>query len=209
MPKNLPLSTVLEKNKIAGETPYLIALEIDQRNPVTRVIETTIRVVNNDEDVTIGGETYVALPFSISTTVTAGSTPETTVTLQDVSGAFKQVMREYAGGVDFPVRVIAAMADNLTDPPEEIDNYRVTSSSVGDLAVTLRLGDDNILLRDFPKRSQLQDRCTWVYKGAQCKYAGALATCDYTLQGPNGCKEHNNTTNFGGFPGIIPINLTT
>jgi len=32
--------------------------------------------------------------------------------------------------------------------------------------------------------------------------SGGLATCDLTLEGPNGCRAHNNTRNFGGFPAI-------
>lgn len=32
--------------------------------------------------------------------------------------------------------------------------------------------------------------------------AGGLTTCDYTLDGPNGCRVHHNQTNYGGFPAI-------
>lgn len=32
--------------------------------------------------------------------------------------------------------------------------------------------------------------------------SGGLQTCDYTLDGPNGCRVHQNTNNYGGFPGI-------
>jgi len=31
---------------------------------------------------------------------------------------------------------------------------------------------------------------------------GGLDSCDYTLDGPNGCRAHKNTLNFGGFPAI-------
>jgi phage-related protein len=31
---------------------------------------------------------------------------------------------------------------------------------------------------------------------------GGLTSCDYTLDGPNGCRQHQNTVNFGGFPSI-------
>jgi phage-related protein len=40
---------------------------------------------------------------------------------------------------------------------------------------------------------------TWEYFKVT---TGGLATCDYTLDGPNGCRAHNNTINFGGFPSI-------
>jgi phage-related protein len=32
--------------------------------------------------------------------------------------------------------------------------------------------------------------------------AGGMASCDYTMDGPNGCREHKNTLNYGGFPAI-------
>jgi hypothetical protein len=31
---------------------------------------------------------------------------------------------------------------------------------------------------------------------------GIMPSCDLSLQGPNGCAAHNNTQNFGGFPGL-------
>ncbi len=38
---------------------------------------------------------------------------------------------------------------------------------------------------------------------------GGLVTCDHTLDGPNGCRIHENTRRFGGAPGIMhgPISL--
>jgi hypothetical protein len=32
--------------------------------------------------------------------------------------------------------------------------------------------------------------------------AGGMPTCDYTLDGANGCREHKNTLHYGGFPAI-------
>lgn len=45
--------------------------------------------------------------------------------------------------------------------------------------------------------------CTWRYKDPDtCTYAGGLATCDFTLDGPNGCQVHHGTdlakARFGG-----------
>lgn len=47
-----------------------------------------------------------------------------------------------------------------------------------------------------------RDFCRHEYKGPMCKYAGALADCDKTKDGVNGCEVHENTINFGAFPGI-------
>jgi hypothetical protein len=40
---------------------------------------------------------------------------------------------------------------------------------------------------------------TWSY--FHCD-SGGLPACDYTLDGPNGCRAHMNTLNFGGFPSL-------
>jgi hypothetical protein len=42
-------------------------------------------------------------------------------------------------------------------------------------------------------------------KGIKVDYidiTGGLASCDYTLDGQNGCRTHKNTSNFGGAPAL-------
>ena len=53
-----------------------------------------------------------------------------------------------------------------------------------------------------PKRQCIDNICQWVYKSAECSYAGALPTCSKTL---DDCKSHFGATAelpFGSFPGI-------
>jgi len=48
-----------------------------------------------------------------------------------------------------------------------------------------------------------RDFCRHTYKDpVTCQYAGALADCDQTKGGPNGCQVHDNVINFGACPGI-------
>lgn len=52
-----------------------------------------------------------------------------------------------------------------------------------------------------PKR-QATPMCQWIYKSAECSYAGGLPTCSKTLQD---CEAHfgvNTNLPFGGFPGV-------
>jgi lambda family phage minor tail protein L len=54
----------------------------------------------------------------------------------------------------------------------------------------------------IPKRVCVAGTCPWVYKGAECGYAGGLPTCDKTL---TDCETHfgaNEPLPFGGFPGV-------
>jgi len=52
-----------------------------------------------------------------------------------------------------------------------------------------------------PKR-QATPNCQWIYKSAECSYAGGLPSCSKTLQD---CEAHfgaNANLPFGGFPGV-------
>ncbi|MFP3422090.1 hypothetical protein R0K19_22225, partial [Bacillus sp. SIMBA_161] len=82
--------------------------------------------------------------------------------------------------------------------------YAVKKASANsqDYTLSFVLGMENPLSLRLPRRMQRRDRCQWQYKGPECKYTGGLKSCDYSLQGPNGCSAHNNEENYAGFPGI-------
>ncbi len=204
----ITLASVYEKNKLAGSAAHIVVLEIDEVDGAGNVIQTH-RICNNDEPMTIDGNTFVAIPFAITAKYEAGGLPEVAITIQDALGAFRDLMREYSGGVGFPVRVIGVLAtDAATSEIVVVENYKIMHTSTAGVSVTVTIGDRNVLNDRWPNRIQRQERCPWVFKGEYCGYAGALSTCDYTLQGANGCASHDNTANFGGFPGILPRNFT-
>uniref|UniRef100_UPI002B053875 hypothetical protein n=2 Tax=Aeromonadaceae TaxID=84642 RepID=UPI002B053875 len=80
--------------------------------------------------------------------------------------------------------------------------FEIVSSSSPDYAVSIELGAENPLMRMFPGRTQMRDRCSFRYKSACCGYTGALPSCDLTLTGDNGCRAHQNESRFGGAPSI-------
>jgi phage-related protein len=65
-------------------------------------------------------------------------------------------------------------------------------------------------MAQFPRRRQARDFCQWRFRDPNtCAYDGPAPSCDYTLQGPNGCsaKGRRNdgqwqTIMFGAYPGI-------
>ena len=93
-------------------------------------------------------------------------------------------------------------AGALTQGPEITEYFEVITASAENFRCSFGLGADSEVMKTFPRRRQTKDFCQWRYKGKQCGYTGALATCDLTLQGPNGCAAHNNTIRFGGYPGL-------
>ncbi|NQZ53213.1 MAG: hypothetical protein HRT93_03055 [Piscirickettsiaceae bacterium] len=198
---HLSVATVEEKNRIDSEFPFLVCLEIDVKTSLGVFVE-TLYLVNNPEDFDYDGNTYVAFPFEIELGTEAGQEPNVTVTIQDISGAVKQRMNEYGGGVGFEVRVMVVSTADSSLPPEMVETFSVRDTSVNDFVVKWTLSSELHLLLNFPRRRQLRDRCPWAYKSVECGYAGAMSSCDFTLQGPNGCGVHENALNFGGFPSI-------
>jgi phage-related protein len=202
MSKFLSVATVIEKNKIASDTPFLVCLEIDVLDPATNTLVETFYLVRNAEDVVWQGHTYVAMSFDIEFKSEANAIAPIQLRMFDYTRAVMERMQAYGGGIGSTVRVIVLNAGALDQPAEIMEHFSVVGAQAQNYTILWTLGAENILEITFPKRRQLRDRCSWRYKSGQCKYTGAKATCDLSLQGPNGCAAHFNTINFGGFPGI-------
>lgn len=209
MSKNLSLSTVAETNSFSSEKVWLIALQIHVINHQTGAEVEKIRVINNSEIVTIEGQPYEPMSFDIDISEKTNQLPSVSVTLQDQAELVGPYMHRYGGGVGFEVDLMVVSA-SVGDPvvrdlePELSEFFVVTKSSYKDYVATWSLGAENPLRRMFPLRKQEPDQCSFRYKDARtCGYGGSLATCDLSLDGPNGCRAHNNTKNYGGYPGII------
>lgn len=201
MPVSLSLADVIDKNKIASENAWLIFVKADIRDDYGTVIE-TMHLVQNNENVVYQGETWIAAALDIEFSKRTNEEPSMTFTAQDVTGAIREKMEDYNGGVGFEVTMIVANSANLDAEPELEEVFEVTGASAPDIAVEWTLGAENPLKYPFPYRRQHQDRCPWLYKGRRCKYSGPMQSCSYTKDGDNGCKAHNNLARFGGFPGL-------
>lgn len=202
MPKIIPIATVVEKNKISSTVAFLVLLDIVVKHPDTGATIETIRIVQNNEDVTFNGNVYAKANFSINFRHESGTQPGIELSVVDYTRALQARMQEYGGGVGFAVVVTVVNSAALLDPPELVETFEVVSAEGNDYSAKFSLGAESGFARIFPRRRQMRDYCSWRYKGVECGYTGALTTCDLTLQGPNGCSAHNNTQNFGGFPGI-------
>jgi phage-related protein len=202
MSSNLSVATVVEKNRIGSGTPFLVALDIEVINPATGIPVTTIRVVNNTEPVTWGGNEYTPMDFKLDLHSAKGEQPNLNLSLFDYSRGIQAYMQEYGGGVGFNVTVYVLNADALDRDAEIAEFFQVIGAGAADYSVSFTLGAENALAKPFPRRRQTKDFCQWRYKSAECGYTGGLPTCDLSLQGANGCAAHNNTPRFGGFPGI-------
>lgn len=200
--RDLSIQSAIEKSQVASDAAYLLFVEIFVPDTTTGELIDTVRLVNNPEDVVMNGDTYYAMQFDLSVKTEAGGLPSVNLSIFDPKGIVRAYMEQYQGGVDFEVAIHAAFSNALDMPPDASEYFIVTGSSAPDYSASFTLGAENPLAQPFPRRRLRRDYCGWRYKDSRCKYAGTMPSCDYTLQGDNGCAKHGNTLNFGGAPGI-------
>ena len=202
MPKSISVTTAIEKAKLASENALLVALDVKVKQPNSDVVIEELHLVRNSEDIDYQGVTYKAFPFEIDIKIEAGGVPVVTMSGTDMTKTLHRRMQDYGGMVGSEVKFFVINTGAMDREPDVVEDFLVTSGSAKNFSVTFQLGAENALATPFPRRRQLRDRCAWKYKSAECGYIGTLPSCDLTLQGDNGCKVHENTLNFGGFPGI-------
>lgn len=207
MPRSLSLASYVEKAKIDSNVPYLLAIEVNLKNPITFVIEETLRFVHNDDEVQFQNETYYPTQFDLTYKEESGSTSECRLTVNDYSQVIAQRQEDYYGAIGSTVRVMIlnhgnVQANQAAAQPDVEMFFEITASSSSDWSIHWTLGAENALALPFPRYRQRRDRCRFRYKDEHCGYTGALPECDLSLDGANGCTAHDNVINFGGFPGI-------
>lgn len=200
--KILSVASVIEKNRLSSDVPFLIALDIEVMNPATGTLVETLHIVRNTEQITFQGFTYEPATFDIELRQESGSQQSVNLSIKDYSKAIQSRMQAYGGGIGFNVTVMIVNAGALSLPAEVTEYFQVVGASAANYVCTFTLGAENALSKAFPRRRQTRDFCQWRYKGAECGYAGGLTSCDLTLRGANGCGVHNNVINFGAFSGI-------
>lgn len=210
MARHLSVESVIDKNKVSSATAWVALLQVDIVNPNSRAIEETLYIARNNENVIFGGQVYQAANFDFRITQRQGETPSVSLTAQDQTRYIQSRMEAMAGGVFSECRMIVVNTDRLDQPPELEETFQVTSSATKNHVVTFQLGAENPLAIGFPRRRQSKDRCAWQFKGYGCPYVGSKTTCDYTLEGPNGCASHfpgSKALPFKGLPGLVRLNI--
>jgi len=210
MPKKLTLSALVDKNKISSDVVWVFAAEIDVIDRRTNTHQEFLRICRNDTDLSINGNTYLATQLEVSIQENEGELPNVSLSIQDQSRTLMGYMQEYQGGLGFGVTlgVVPIPSEGLvgTAEPDLVESFTVigANASSDGYSCSWQLGAENPLRISIPRRKQLRDRCSFDYKGPECRYSGGLPTCSRTLIGDNGCTAHGNTLNYGGFPGIVP-----
>lgn len=175
-------------------------------------------LTGHDQPVSWNGNTYNPFPVWHERVATdIGSLPELEVTISNVTRELSKRIFDGKGIAGMPVslRVVSLNATAIGDPIFSGD-FSAISASLTNETATIRLGLPPWLEYEVPADSYSRVDCQFVYKSAECGYAGPLATCDLTLFGANGCDFHGlnelalglpkmHPRRFGGFPPIPRI----
>jgi phage-related protein len=212
----LPLSTIAieEKNKLATDSVFLIALKITI--PSTPSVF-TVRLVNNSANISWlyengGDDPWVAFPFSIEelTDQSGGEVPVVTLRISNVTRVMDVYLKYYddyikAFGyepiiVNIYVINTAVIAVDPDANPEVEHVFELKKPSVDDQWATFVLSASNPYNRRFPQNRILKNHCRYKFEGSdgRCGHTGG-PSCDHTLVT---CRSLNNSNRFGGAPGV-------
>lgn len=199
----LPADLILEKNRVASNSPWLILLEVS-------VSTSTLSLVRNTEDIVYNSTTYTAFPFEIDSTqqTSKGEIPSLSLRVCNINQVMQSYIETYDGLIGNVINI------KIVSKPENGSSYllaaSVTYNIVGCEAdsnwVTWTLGAPNPLFKRFPLDRYLANHCNWVGRfntavNVECGVysAGSTITCNGTL---TDCATHSNTDRFGGYVGL-------
>jgi len=143
---------------------------------------------------------YHPLPFSVGTASFAKNQFRgIDITFSNALGAVESFTRKADGLLKATATVKIVWKGDLAEAPVFEQSYTVKKASVNNQHVSFTCGQENFLLRGFPRYRYSRKRCRWRFKSDSCGYSGAASTCSRTI---DGCIASSNTSRFGGFPAI-------
>jgi lambda family phage minor tail protein L len=200
----LSLQTIQDKNSLGTDAVFHILLSIS----IPGVPEVT--VTNNGENVEWNGKTWLSFPFDISelTEEGSGEVPQWTITLDNKSRVIEKYLSDYdqylkVNGIEGNeitcTLFIVNSKDLLNNVPIKEVSFDLQSPATDFEKATFVMSVSSPFTIITPKRRFIQQFCYWKFKGIECGYTGPGETCDKTI---SQCRTYNNSTRYGGFPGV-------
>lgn len=179
---------------------------------------TAFRVTSWPENVSFSGNTYYSYPISRAALSrdSAGNLNQLSVSIANIDRAVQAQLESTSLQGRATVFTMFPMGGVAADAISE--TFEILSATADEAFVTLTLGRPNLLAKGFPARRFVRTQCGFVYGSADCGYditrSGALATCDKSPNGSNGCIVHGtdevsaglpryHPLRFGGFPSLL------
>jgi phage-related protein len=188
---------------------YLAAAAAEAQSPVLLVAiaawgGATVRYAASDAAVTFGGNAYGARPFRVGLPEASqeGGDPRVTLSLANHDLALSALCAA-ADPVGCAVTLTATFLDALTTSRTLLSGLVVDSYGLTEEACTLTLVPGATGLRARVPGRRAARTCPWTFKGTECGYAGADASCLHTDEDCAARTGGSNLANFGGFLFLI------
>jgi len=157
-------------------------------------IDEPIYLVDDNVNWQFAGNTYQAFPFKLGTLTSTGKgeIQKTTLQVSNVTGVIIRAIEQ--NGIDgVPVKISIVRAG---EPAADIDlNFEIANVSYDAETINIELTAPIRYQNSYPNL-KYSAVCPWGFKDWRCRYAGALTTCNRTI---DDCRERNNVARFGGF----------
>lgn len=202
---SLSSAAIAEKNKLSSSGAWLILLDITLAN------DSHVLLARNNEDIewpTGSGDTYQKFPFDLDDMKEdkAGEHIVLNVRVSNVTRSLMPYLEADKGLVGRSVRLCIVHSDHLDLETSEVDEYfKITKTIVDVMTVTFEFSAENLFNIQFPTDRFLKNWCRFRFNypegtDVRCGYSeGVYLECNKTLAA---CRQRNNSSRFGGFPGI-------
>jgi phage-related protein len=166
--ETLDSNVILEKNKLAGEAPWLLLLEVQLTTAET------VYLVRNTENITFNSTTYIAFPFEIDERkmVSKGEIPTLGIRVGNPERLLQSYIEDYGGlvGNNITVRIVTRYNDTGSWTQAVAYTYQVLSCEADSMYVTFTLGAPNPLNKRFPLYKYVPNHCNWQFGGKECNF---------------------------------------
>ncbi len=218
MVQTLVASIITEKNKVEDHIPLRL-FSIEYADSVASKLY--FAAWNDDIDYyqpgTATAQTYTAAPIEVSEMERGNidETPGLTLTVSNVDRDMIAYLELYDSLRGRAVKIVRTFDSLLADSNANIvETYYVDGAGAAANNVELRLVPRTVFYQiKTPSRTFRRNQCSWEFKELYCAGAATLTeptvnssmanvaftTCSKTLAS---CDNYNNTTRYGGFPGI-------
>jgi phage-related protein len=200
----LSLAAQRDKSKLASGDAWIMLLDLIWNGQHLRAAR-NVDPIQFDAGDGNGIQTYQPFNFDLSIDQPGGAQlPTMTLRASNTMRILQGIIEQYAGIVGATANLYVYNTAHPGGEPDLALSTTVMRTICTADTATLSLSAPSPMRQLFPKYLYRASFCMWVshYKGPQCQYSGALANCDGTYSGTNGCMVHGNAARFGAFPGI-------
>lgn len=199
--RTLPADLIIHKNLLSSTDPWKVLLDISVPDG------STLRLVNDIDNVTYDGNLYTALPFEFDQLkhISKGKLSEISLKVANPLRSVQAELEAYSGLVGETVTMyIVNKAHLAVDYTELTFTFEIINSSANAMWVTFTLGAANPMGMRFPLYRYIADYCRYAckYKGVECKSTSSDTSCNGNLLACQNHTSEDNSYNFGGFIGL-------